>query len=148
MTDQVPTNTFKWDSRFLELAQSISDWSKDPSTLVGAIIVDKNKRIISIGYNGLPQKIKDSPERLNNRELKLKCVIHAEINALLFANCKIDGCTLYTYPFMPCGPCCSMFIQSGISRIVSINNYNERWAKDFEITTELCKEAGVELTLY
>lgn len=141
-------NTEKWDRRFLQMAELIATWSKDPSTCVGAVIVDSNKRVISVGYNGLPQKIKDLPERLENRELKLKMMVHGEINALLFANSKVEGCTLYTFPFMPCSQCCSMFIQSGIKRIVSLSSDNERWAKDFEITTKLCKEAKIELRLY
>ena len=141
-------STEKWDRRFLQLAELISTWSKDPSTCVGAVIVDKNRRVVSVGYNGLPQKIKDLPIRLEDRELKLKLTVHAEINALLFANSKVEGCTLYTLPFMPCGQCCSMFIQAGIARIVSLLNTNERWIRDFEITQGLCKEAQVELKLY
>lgn len=141
-------NTEKWDRRFLQLAELISTWSKDPSTCVGAVIVDDNRRIVSIGYNGFPQKIKDLPVRLEDRDLKLKMTIHGEMNALLFANSKVEGCTLYTFPFMPCGQCCSMFIQAGIKRVVSLLSTNERWIKDFEITQGLCKEAQVELKLY
>lgn len=141
-------STEKWDKRFLQLAELVSTWSKDSSTKVGSVIVDDNKRVISVGYNGFPQKIKDLPERYENRELKLKIVVHAEINGLLFANGKVDGCTLYTFPLMPCGQCCSMFIQSGIKRIVSLINNNDRWIKDFEVTKMLCQEAQVELKLY
>ena len=53
-----------WDYRFLELAQLVSKWSKDPSTKVGAVIVDKNRRILSVGYNGLPKGVKDFDYRL------------------------------------------------------------------------------------
>lgn len=141
-------NTEKWDRRFLQMAELVATWSKDPSTCVGAVIVDNNKRVISVGYNGLPQKIKDLPERLENRELKLKLMVHGEINALLFANSKVEGCTLYTFPFMPCSQCCSMFIQAGIKKIVSLSSDNERWARDFEITTGLCNEAKIELKIY
>ena len=141
-------NTEKWDRWFLGMAEYVSTASKDPSTKVGAIIVDSNRRVISMGYNGLPQKIKDTPKLLENRELKLRTIIHGEINALLFANSKVNGCTLYTFPFMPCGQCCSIFIQADIKRIVSLFNKNERWEKDFDITTLLCYEAKIELKLY
>lgn len=77
-----------WDDRFLELATVISSWSKDPSTQVGAVIVDDDNRVISIGYNGFPKGIKDD-HRLSNRDLKYEMVVHAEANALLFANAPV-----------------------------------------------------------
>ena len=52
-----------WDIKFLKLAQHVSDWSKDPSTKVGAVVVDKDNRIVSIGYNGFPKGVQDD-ERL------------------------------------------------------------------------------------
>jgi dCMP deaminase len=87
----------KWHNRFLDLAKFISGWSKDPSTKVGAVIVDKNKRIVSVGYNGFPKDVKDD-NRLYDRESKYLIIIHAEINAILFANKSLDDCILYTYP--------------------------------------------------
>ena len=44
----------KWDHRFLALAEHISHWSKDPSTKVGAVITHRSKRVVSMGFNGLP----------------------------------------------------------------------------------------------
>ena len=76
----------KWHKRFLEIAKEVSTWSKDPSSKIGAVIVDSNtKQIISQGYNGFPRGIVDNLEVLNNRELKYKYVIHAEINAIFNA---------------------------------------------------------------
>ena len=61
----------KWDNRFYDLAAYIADWSKDPSTKVGAVIVDpKNKRIVSTGFNGFPFGVEDTAERLENRDVK------------------------------------------------------------------------------
>lgn len=142
------TQNYKWDNRFLDLAQFISNWSKDPSTQVGAVIVDNDKRIISIGYNGFPVGIDDDPIRLNNRETKYKIVLHAECNAIMFSNTNLVGSTLYTYPFMPCPRCAGMIIQAGINRVVSYNNIPERWSHDFGLTKELFSESGVELVLY
>ena len=58
----------KWDDRFLELAKHISEWSKDPSTKVGCVIVGEDREVRSTGFNGLPRGIDDSDERLNNRD--------------------------------------------------------------------------------
>lgn len=137
----------KWDRRFLELAQLISSWSLDPSTKVGAVIVDEKRRIISAGYNGLPIGVEDTYERLNNRELKYKLIVHAERNALLFAERSVKGCVIYTWPFMPCATCASMIIQSGVTRVVAPYSDNPRWVEDFKLAEELFLEAGVELTL-
>lgn len=140
-------NYNKWDYRFLDLAELVSGWSKDPSTKVGAVISDKNNRIVSIGYNGFPQNINDD-NRLENRETKYKIIVHGEMNAILFANKSLQFCTLYTYPFMPCPRCASTIIQTGIKRVVSYNNMPERWKDEFELSKLLFKEAGIELKLY
>ena len=137
----------KWDKRFLGLAEHVSAWSKDPSTKVGAVITDCNNRIISIGYNGFPKGVDDSTERLENREIKYKIVIHGERNALLFARRDLKDCKIYTWPFMPCSPCASMIIQSGISEVISTFSDNPRWIEDFKLSETLFKEAGVKLRL-
>ena len=140
-------NYNKWDYRFLDLAELVSGWSKDPSTKVGAVISDKNNRIVSIGYNGFPQNINDD-NRLEKRETKYKIIVHGEMNAILFANKSLQFCTLYTYPFMPCPRCASTIIQTGIKRVVSYNNMPERWKDEFELSRLLFKESDVELKLY
>ena len=134
----------KWDRRFLELAKFVSQWSKDPSTKVGAVIA-YNKRIISVGYNGFAQHTDDSPERYNNREEKYRRIVHAECNAMHFAERSIAGFTLYTYPFMPCSVCAGHIIQRGIARVVCPRNNNERWQESFRLTRLDLSEAGVEL---
>jgi dCMP deaminase len=128
----------------MSIAKEISTWSKDPSTQVGAVIVDNNNRIISVGFNGFPKGIKDD-DRLNNREDKYKRIVHAEVNAILFANTTINSCRIYTYPFMPCSSCAAMLIQSGIKMVLSNKSTNSRWENDFEISRALFKEAGVFL---
>ena len=138
-----------WDCSFLDMAETIAKKSKDPSTKVGAVIVDDQNRPVSWGYNGFPRKIEDTPERLNNRDLKLQHTVHAEINAILFAErSRLEGATLYTYPFMPCSDCCILIIQSGIQRVVSYNDDTERWQESFEKSKTMFKEAGIQLFLY
>jgi dCMP deaminase len=137
----------KWDLRFIEMARNAASWSKDPSTKVGAIIVDDDKRVISVGYNGFPKGVTDD-ERLDDREEKYKMIVHAERNALLFANKDVKNCNLFTYPFMPCSVCAGMVIQAGIKRVVTVKNNNARWQKDFVVSRQMFKEAEVDLIEY
>jgi dCMP deaminase len=137
----------RWDLRFLEMSQLVASWSKDPSTKVGAVIIDDDRRVISLGYNGFPKGVADD-ERLDDREEKYKIVVHAERNALLFANINVKNCSIFTYPFMPCPICAGMIIQSGISRVVSFKSNNERWEKDFEISRKMFQEADIQLLEY
>ena len=133
----------KWDNRFLELAKLIGSWSKDPSTQVGAVIADDNNRILSIGYNGFPKGVEDSEKRLFEREEKYAIIVHAEANALMFANKSVEGCTIYTWPFEPCSRCAGLIIQSGIKRVVSVIHPEKRWEKNFTISRQLFKEANI-----
>ena len=138
-----------WDTRFLDLAEHVSKWSKDPSTKVGAVIVDSQRRIVSTGYNGFPVGVMDSYDRLTDRDNKYEMIIHAEANAILFAHQHMNGMTLYTTPFQPCSRCASLIIQSGISRVISyeIEESKNRWVDSFKLAKELFDEAGVELLL-
>ena len=135
----------KWDNRFLELAKLIGSWSKDPSTQVGAVIADDNNRILSIGYNGFPKGVEDSEKRLFEREEKYAIIVHAEANALMFANKSVEGCTIYTWPFEPCSRCAGLIIQSGIKRVVSVVHPEKKWEKNFTISRQLFKEANIPI---
>ncbi len=137
----------KWDKNFLQLAKMVSVFSKDPSTKVGAVIVDGDNRVVSIGYNGFPKGIKDD-NRLDNRELKYDMVIHAEANALLFANTSVKGCTIYTWPFQPCSRCASLIIQSGIRRVVSVENKDQKWCENFQLAHDMFTETRVSMETF
>jgi dCMP deaminase len=134
-----------WDFWLLGLAKYISTASKDPSTKVGAVIVDEDRRVVSLGYNGLPRGVEDSQDRLTNRDLKYKLIVHAERNALLFARGSIKGCSIYTYPMLPCAVCASMVIQSGIKKVVAPVSDNPRWQEDIALSMQLFGEAGVQV---
>jgi dCMP deaminase len=139
----------KWDKRFLDLAEHVSTWSKDPSTKVGAVIAH-GKRLVSVGFNGFPPDIEDTEERLNNRELKYKLIVHGEVNAISFANEDITGFTLYTWPFMPCSKCAEKIVKKGIKRVVApvMPEYLKgRWKDDMELAAEMFKEANITLDL-
>ena len=139
-----------WDRRFLELAEFISKWSPDPSTKTGAVIVDAKRRVVSVGYNGFARGVIDCPNRYQCRETKLKIICHCERNAILFAYRDLEGCTLYTHPFMSCSVCAAMVIQSGIKRCVAPplpEHLKERWETDIYLAQQQFAEAGVQLDI-
>jgi dCMP deaminase len=161
-THEIPINlTFfrssKWDLRFLQLAKQISTWSKDPSTQVGAVLVNDLKQVVGMGYNGFPRKVEDSDERLNNRELKYQIVVHAEVNAIVQAGHEARGSTLYVYPsfMLPpiCADCAGVAIQAGVIGIVGYNPDPEdervkRWADSISVAREMWNEAGLFTVSY
>ena len=140
----------KWDLRFLGLARTVSSWSKDPSTQVGAVIVRPDKTVASVGYNGFPRNMPDFPELYANRDEKYSRIIHAEINAVLHAREQITGYTLYTYPLLPCDRCMVQMMQAGIKRIVSMQGtpqLMERWGPILEKSTKYANQGGLDITL-
>ncbi len=141
-------NNIKWDERFLELASTVSTWSKDPSTKVGSVITDDNRRIISVGYNGFPKGVRDFEHRLNDREVKYKFMVHAERNAIIFANTSLQDAIMYTYPFMPCCECAGIIIQSGIKKVVTFWDDTPRWQESFKYSRKMFGEAGIDLLEY
>lgn len=138
----------KWDLRFLALCHHISNWSKDPSTKVGAVITDSKHRVISLGYNGPAQGTSDNV--IVDRDKKLLRTIHAEANALHFANRDVSGCTLYVN-LPPCAHCAAHIIQRGIKRVVY--NYDRikhatfinRWHVELAEGMDMFREAGIEI---
>ena len=136
----------KWNTRFLELAEFIAAWSHDPSTKVGAVIVDKDRRIVSTGYNCLARGVKDTSDRLDNREVKYKIILHAEENAIMFSKQNLEGCSLYVSSMPPCSHCASLIIQSGIKTVYTWKqDIPDRWVESYELTRQMFKESGVKL---
>src|SRR6056297_1129882 len=89
----------KWDERFLDMAELVATWSKDPSTKIGAVCVEpQSKRILSMGYNGFPRGIADLDWRYEDKEVKYSLVVHAEANAIYNATSNgvsLEGSTIY-----------------------------------------------------
>lgn len=133
-----------WSERFMALAEHVATWSKDPSTQVGCVIVDKQKRVVSLGFNGFPRGIKDLNERYIDKEVKYLFVAHAERNALDNAPLSVEGCTLYS-PLLPCNECAKSIIQKGISKVISYEPEEDRPHLHWDITRQMFKEAGVQL---
>lgn len=122
------TNYLLWDEYFMALAELSAMRSKDPNTQVGACIVDKNNRILSIGYNGAPNGFDDNdfPWEREGEPLETKYlyVVHAERNAILNyrgSRKDLEGATIYVDLF-PCNECAKEIIQSGIKEVVYLSD--------------------------
>ena len=121
------TDYISWDEYFMGIALLSAMRSKDNSTQVGACIVNDQHRILSIGYNGMPNGCDDDDmpwERSGDTSLDTKYpfVCHAELNAILNSALQnFNNCTLYVTLF-PCNECTKAVIQSGIKRIVYLDN--------------------------
>ena len=139
----------KWDQRFLHLASHISDWSKDPSTKVGCVVVGADREIRSTGFNGFPRGIEDTSERLEDRNQKYPLICHAEENAIMHAarvGVSLKGCVAYvTWP--PCTRCARSLLQAGVIEVVFPENIDvpERWVADFDMSMSMMTEAGLEV---
>tara|TARA_B100001093_G_scaffold101433_2_gene93607 strand:+ start:49088 stop:49531 length:444 start_codon:yes stop_codon:yes gene_type:complete len=137
----------KWDVRFLELAKHISEWSKDPSTKVGCVVVGEDREIRSTGFNGFPRGISDDMDRLTDREQKYPLICHAEENAIMHAariGISLKGSTAFvTWP--PCSRCARSLIQAGVKEVVypAPENIPERWLDDFTTSNGMLNEAGI-----
>lgn len=115
-----------WDEYFMGVALLASQRSKDPSTQVGACIVDGERRILSTGYNGFPQGCSDDEFPWNRDEAlgetKYQFVVHAELNAILNASGKkLQNSMLYVGLF-PCNECAKAIIQSGIKEVIYLSD--------------------------
>lgn len=129
------------------MAYLVASWSKDPSSQIGAVIVDSQNRVISTGFNGLPVGVKDTNERLGDRATKYKMILHAEENAIMFAKQNLNGCSIYVTKMPPCAHCAALIIQSGI-KFVYVPEWEEipeRWRESTELTMQMFKEAGVKI---
>ncbi len=142
----------KWHKRFMEVAELVKTWSKDPSTKVGAVVVGPDREIRSTGYNGLVRGVDDNkPERLE-RPTKYDFFEHAERNAVYNAcliGASLKGCVIYVTS-MPCPDCARAIIQSGIKMVVTHkviideSSPANTWRDKLAYSEEMFKEAGVD----
>ncbi len=136
----------KWDRRFLEMADLVASWSKDPSSKVGAVIVRPDRTVLSVGYNGFPKNMGDAESLYLNRETKYSRIVHCEMNALIHSPESVKGCTLYT-SFACCDRCAVHMLQAGITRFVFRSlpeDKKARWQESVNKTISYFKEASVD----
>lgn len=141
------TNVLTWDEYFMGLAHLSAYRSKDPSTQVGAVIVDDDNRVVSIGYNGLPRGCSDDVYPWSREggflDSKYAYVVHAELNAILNSKHNVKNCSIYVSLF-PCNECAKAIIQSGIKKIVY---ESDKYAESDSViaSKKMLMSAGVEL---
>ena len=142
-------NYINWNEYFMGVALLASKRSKDPSTQVGACIVDTENKILSTGYNGFPLGCSDDDFPWSrdgeSTETKYPYVVHAELNAILNSRGKsLAGSKLYVALF-PCNECAKAIIQSGISEVIYLSDKY----KDTPLTKasrRMLETAGIKLT--
>lgn len=133
----------KWDSYHMEVTESVSKLGSCPRARVGAVVV-KDKRIVSTGYNGSPSGT-DHCDDVGCLMIDGHCkrTIHAEVNAILYAN-RIDliGATLYCN-YLPCHDCSKIICQVGVKEVVYLNDYRPNPHSE-----KLFLEKGVQVRRY
>ena len=136
----------KWAKRFLDMAKLVASWSKDPSTKVGAVIT-KGVVVVSTGFNGFASGCSDCEDMYIDKEKKYSRIIHAEKNAILFANRPLNGHSLYC-THIPCAQCAASIVQVGISMVFipeQEKDYMDRWHRSIFVSVDMFKEAGIEV---
>lgn len=143
-------DALSWDDYFMSLAFLTAMRSKDPSTQVGACIVNDRNRIVGVGYNGMPSNCpsdqlpwsKVSPE--GELDTKYPYVVHAELNAVLNKNAEsCSGCRIYTTLF-PCNECAKVIIQAGIKQVIFASD-KQKEKLSAKASRRLFELANVEL---
>lgn len=138
----------KWDLRYLNLAEEVASWSKDPSTKIGAIAVGSKGQVLSQGYNGFPRGIEDKVSHYANRETKYKYVVHAEMNVIYNATyngVSLDGSTLYVTGLPVCSDCAKGVIQVGIKRVVmKEQEIPLKWIESWKVTAGMFDQAMID----
>ena len=143
------TNYIGWDDYFMGVSLLAAQRSKDPSTQVGACIVDNDNRILSTGYNGFPHGCSDDSFPWNRDEekgeTKYQFVVHAELNAVLNARGRnLSGSKLYVSLF-PCHECAKAIIQSGVKEVVYLSDKYNGTPSDLA-SKRMLEAAGIVLT--
>ena len=134
-----------WDTYFMNIAHEVAKKSKDPSTQVGAVIVSEDNEPISFGYNGMVRGC-DEKEMTWDRPLKYNLVIHAEMNAILFAKRSLKGAKLYV-THAPCDNCLKHVLQTGIREIYyADSSLTDRFDDNMKLAIiKLKRSMGVKL---
>lgn len=139
----------KWVKRYLDLAEEVSTWSKDPSSKIGSVYIGQNGQVLSTGYNGFPRGIEDSLYRLADRETKYKYVVHAEMNGIYNAcqnGVSLAGSKLFVFGLPICSECAKGIIQVGVSEVFIMQkhiNKSDFWKDMWETSKEMFIEASV-----
>ncbi|MDO4197425.1 MAG: dCMP deaminase family protein [Erysipelotrichaceae bacterium] len=136
-----------WDEYFMGLAHLSAMRSKDPNTQVGACIVDKDNKVVSIGYNGMPRGCNDSEYPWERKggflDTKYAFVVHAELNAILNSPRNLKDTILYVSLF-PCNECAKAIIQCGIKKVIYESDKYDGTEGNIA-SKKMLNDAGIEL---
>ncbi len=141
-----------WDEYFMGVAQLSGMRSKDPGTQVGACIVSRENKILSMGYNGFPNGCADDifpweREAAEELDTKYPFVTHSELNAILnYRGGSLEGTKLYVSLF-PCNECAKAIIQAGIRTVVYASD-KYRGTPSNVASKRMFDAAGVEYVPY
>ena len=138
-----------WDKRWMALAQHVSQWSKDRSTKVGAVIVNSRQVVVAFGWNGFPRGVDDDVSDRHLRPTKYLWTEHAERNAIYNAAAEgmaLRGCRLYTSKF-PCAACARAIIQTGIIEVIVLpsEKLRPKLLADEQVSVALLEEAQISI---
>lgn len=138
--------------KFIPVAEGLASQSKDPSTKVGALAMDDDYNVRSVGYNGFPRGVDDDAQLYAHRPTKYARTSHAEMNVVAQAartGASINGCTLLLTELYPCSTCTKLLIQSGVRRILAPDvQMSDKWEREWDVSRVLCQEAGVSVYVY
>ena len=135
-----------WNEYFMSLAHLSAKRSKDPNTQVGACVVNKDKKVVGLGYNGMPYGCNDNEYPWGREgsysETKYPYVVHAELNAILNSESSLKNCSIYVSLF-PCNECSKAIIQSGIRKVYY---ESDKYAETDSVVASkrMLESAGVE----
>ncbi len=137
--------------RFMVVAQAVASLSKD-GTKVGSCAVDDDGVLLSVGFNGFPRGVLDSPGRLGDRQTKLSLTAHSEANCIAQAaraGHKLYGSTLIVSGLFPCNECAKLIINAGIKRVIApAPSAESKWYQSNQIAMMMFSEAGVIVEEY
>ena len=143
------TDYISWDDYFMGVALLAAERSKDPSTQVGACIVDEDNRILSTGYNGFPSGCSDEEFPWNRDEslgeTKYNFVVHAELNAILNARGKSLVNSRVFVSLFPCHECAKAIIQTGVKEVIYLSDKYNGTSSD-NASKRMLTAAGVKFT--
>jgi dCMP deaminase len=143
-----------WTEYFYNIAQQVKEKSKDNNTKIGALIVGKDKEIVSTGYNSFPRGIEDEKTKRQSKPEKYFWFEHAERNAIYNAariGVSTKGCTMYLTCGIPCADCARGIINAGISKIFIMRDagaQSKKWEDSAARSNEMFSEAGVKIEWY
>jgi len=164
------------DDVYFKIAETIATLSKDKNTQVGALIIDVDGKVVSMGYNGCPSKFgvhrnKDCSIVPHTREEekislvntydkigvcekeyeynKYPFMIHSEQNAIMTASDRnrLVGATLYCTHY-PCTVCTNLIAQVGIKTVKVMDNRHGRFEETIVPTLFVYENMGIDLYVY